>query len=189
MSWTALAHRPLAVNDRRRQLLTADERPLAAVLRPNVVPLVIMAPRGIFWCPYTPKAQPFGIIDDPRSRWRLSSTTNGRRASAVHGKKSCAFDIDRHQRRGLRVVEAEGTAFGAMAAARRRLQTENMGAGGQSSMVVSGTTLVKRYSFRRVSIVGIFLPPEPYPGSCHAKQRITAKYRHVVYLVTVVIDL
>ena len=55
------------------------------------------------------------------------------------------------------MVEAEGTASGAMAAARRRLQTENMGAGGQSSMVVSGTILVKRYLFRRVSIVGIFL--------------------------------
>ena len=59
------------------------------------------------------------------------------------------------------MVEAEGTAFGAMAAARRRLRTENMGAGGQSSMVVSGTTLVKQYLFRRVSMLGYFYRPNP----------------------------
>ena len=108
--------------------------------------------------------------------WRcLSLTANGRWASAVYGKKSCALHIDRHRRRGLRVVKAEGTSFSVMAAARRRLQTENMGEGGQSFIVVSGTTLVKRYLFRRVSIIGMILPTEPYSRSCHAKQRNTAK--------------
>ena len=56
-------------------------------------------------------------------------------------------------------MEAESTAFGAMAVARRRLRlrAENVGASGQCSMVESGIILVKRYSFPRVSVVRVFL--------------------------------
>ena len=75
------------------------------------------------------------------SGW-LWSTANGHWTSAVQTKESCAFEAERHQRRGLRGVATEGTAFGIMAAARRPLRKEKKGAQGRSPVLECGTTAI-----------------------------------------------
>ena len=57
------------------------------------------------------------------------------------------------------MVAAEGTNFRVMATARRPLplRREKVRAEGRSSMVECGTTVIKRNSFRRVSLIGSVL--------------------------------
>ena len=76
------------------------------------------------------------------------------RASAVHSYKSCAFDVKRHPRGALRAVVAEGTAFGAMAAATNGEHESRRSAGGESSIFVSETTVVEGNRFWRASLNG-----------------------------------
>ena len=66
-AWTALTHLPLVVDYRRCQLLMAGKRPLTAFVRPNIVPVVILVPEGLFWCLYVPKEQSCVSIDDIQS--------------------------------------------------------------------------------------------------------------------------
>ena len=56
----------------------------------------------------------------------------------------------------MRAVVVEGTACGAMTAVSWRLQIENMGSGGQSSIFVSGTTLVSGIRFGAFQLLGHF---------------------------------
>ena len=52
------------------------------------------------------------------------------------------------------MVAAEGTAFGAMAAATNGEHGSRRSARGQSSIFVSGTTVIERNRFRRASLIG-----------------------------------
>ena len=48
LAWTAQARRLLVADNRHRQRLTADERPLADILLSNAMPSVVISPRGVF---------------------------------------------------------------------------------------------------------------------------------------------
>ena len=52
------------------------------------------------------------------------------------------------------MVVAEGTAFDAMAAATNGEHGSRRSARGQSSIFVSGTTVIERNRFRRASLIG-----------------------------------
>ena len=93
-------------------------------LSPRRSLLVPVCPKGAVLCQYRWHTVDVTTLNSWR---RLSLTAKWSWVSAVHANKSCAFVVERHQRRGLRAVAAEGTALVRW----RRLQTENMGAEGQ----------------------------------------------------------